>query len=77
MDQKIGKFFTTLKYTHIVLNRETFTSFHVSLFLWGPLFIALAEKMVVMLGCCFSQFLEFTTVANFCKNNSFYTRKYR
>jgi hypothetical protein len=77
MDQKIGEKITTFKYTHIFLNRETVTSFHVSLFLWGPLLIALAENMVVMLGCYFSQFLEFTTVANFCKNNSFYIGKYK
>jgi len=43
------------------------------LYFYGVLSTALAENMVVMLGCCFSQFLDFTTVANVCENNSFYT----
>jgi hypothetical protein len=42
-------------------------------FVWGLLSTALAENMVVMLGCCFSEFLDFTIVANVCENNSFYT----
>ncbi len=77
MNQRIGKQIATFQYTHIVLNRETFTSFHVSLCVWGRLSTALAENMVVMLGCCFSYFLDFTKVANFCEKNSFYTGKYR
>jgi hypothetical protein len=55
-NQRIGKQIATFYYTHIVLNRETITSFHVSLFVWGRLSTALAETWWLCWGAVFLNF---------------------